>query len=199
VGARRAVFFDRDGVLNDVVHDGDVVRGPVVAADLRVATGAPEAVAAVRAAGFLAIVVSNQPDVARGRTTAGDVEAVHAALRLQVEVDDVLWCPHDGREGCACRKPLPGMMLEAAERHDLDLAASWLVGDRWVDLAAARAAGVAPVLLERPWSWAPTGSGVPPADLVPLYASGSLTSCVERIVAAAAHADPTPTPPGGHG
>ena len=190
--ARPAVFLDRDGVLNEVVLDGDVARGPATVADLVIAPDAPAAVDRLRALGYVLIVVTNQPDIARGHTTQADVDAVHRALRAVLAVDDVLWCPHDGAEGCACRKPAPGMLLEAAERHGLDLSASWLIGDRWVDLAAARAAGVRPVLLERPWSWSRTGAGDPPADLVPLYASDSLARCVDHIAAAF-------TAPGGDG
>jgi D-glycero-D-manno-heptose 1,7-bisphosphate phosphatase len=187
-GRRAAVFLDRDGVLNEVVVDGDVVRGPTAASDLVVVPGAAGELARLAAAGYLLVVVTNQPDVARGRTTLESVESVHAALRRVVAVDEVLVCPHDAVDGCACRKPLPGMLLDAAARHDVDLGASWLVGDRWVDIAAGEAAGVRTLLLRRPWSWEATSAGHPPAGLTPTYAADTLRGCIDRVL------DPNPRP-----
>jgi D-glycero-D-manno-heptose 1,7-bisphosphate phosphatase len=187
-----AVFLDRDGVLNEVVHDDGVVRGPGGVTDLVVLPETRPALDRLRARGFLLIVVTNQPDIARGRTTQRAVDEIHDLLRTTLAVDDVLVCPHDGREGCRCRKPRPGMLEDAASRHAVDLRRSWLIGDRWVDLAAARAAGVAPVLLERPWSWDRTGAGDPPPDLSPLYTAPTLDGCVAHIETATAQSISAP-------
>ncbi len=134
-------------------------------------------------AGFLLVVVTNQPDIGRGRVTAEAVESIHAALREALPaIDAVYTCPHGGPEPCECRKPRPGMLLAAAADLGIDLAASWLIGDRWVDLAAAVAARVHPVLLEQPHSWAPTSAGDPPVGLRPEYAGSTLDACVDHVV-----------------
>jgi D-glycero-D-manno-heptose 1,7-bisphosphate phosphatase len=179
------VFLDRDGVLNEAVVGADgVARGPERVDQLRITPGADRALGALRAAGFVLVVVTNQPDIGRGLVSAGAVDAIHDALRAALPIDAIYCCPHGGREPCACRKPAPGMLLAAAADLGLDLGASWLVGDRWVDLAAAVAAGVTPVLLEHPHSWAPTSAGYPDELLEPTYAGPTLDACVGHILRA---------------
>jgi D-glycero-D-manno-heptose 1,7-bisphosphate phosphatase len=149
VGAlKRAVFFDRDGVLNEAfVRDG-VPHPPASFAELRISAGAARAVRAVRDAGFLAIAVTNQPDVARGTATLAAVDAINAAVAKRLGLDAVYTCPHDDADGCECRKPKPGLLLAAARDHDIDLAASFLVGDRTKDITCGRAAGCATIFLD---------------------------------------------------
>ncbi len=138
---RRAVFLDRDGVINrSIVREGKAYP-PASLAEFELLPGVGEAVAALRAAGFLVIVATNQPDVAAGRQRRETVEAMHARLRAELALDDIRVCYHDDRDRCACRKPLPGMLLDAARRWDIALAESYMVGDRWRDVAAGRAAG----------------------------------------------------------
>lgn len=138
---RRAVFLDRDGVINRaVVRDGKPYP-PDSVADLEILAGAREALVALRAAGFVNVVVTNQPDVATGTQRREVVEAMHARLVRELALDAVKVCYHVAADGCACRKPKPGMLLEAAAEHGIDLAASYVVGDRWRDIAAGQAAG----------------------------------------------------------
>jgi D-glycero-D-manno-heptose 1,7-bisphosphate phosphatase len=138
---RRAVFLDRDGVLNaSLVRDGKPYA-PRSLAEFELLPGVPEALALLRQAGFLNVVVTNQPDVSNGKAKREDVEAIHAHLLKTLPIDAVKACFHTESESCACRKPKPGMLLEAARELDIDLAASFLVGDRWRDVAAAHAAG----------------------------------------------------------
>ncbi len=145
---RRAVFLDRDGVVNDaVVRDGR--PHPPALNDLRVMPGAADALGALRAAGFDLVVVTNQPDVARGTRTREDVDAIHRRLARELPLSAFYVCAHDDADGCACRKPLPGLLTRAARERGLDLARSFLIGDRWRDVAAAQAAGVTSVFLER--------------------------------------------------
>jgi D-glycero-D-manno-heptose 1,7-bisphosphate phosphatase len=98
------------------------------------------------------VVVTNQPDVARGTQTRAGVEALNDLVRSALPVLEVLTCCHDTADGCACRKPRPGLLLEAARRWGLDLGRSFMVGDRWSDVAAGRAAGCRTVLVETPHS-----------------------------------------------
>jgi D-glycero-D-manno-heptose 1,7-bisphosphate phosphatase len=146
---RAAVFLDRDGVLNEaVVRDGKPYP-PDLAADVRLIPDAAEALRRLKALDLPLIVVTNQPDVARGRQTVAEVEAIHRRLRDELPVDDFLACYHDDRDGCACRKPKPGLILEGAARHGADPGRSFLIGDRWRDIDAGRAAGCRTVWIDR--------------------------------------------------
>lgn len=180
-----AVFFDRDGVLNEVRMDGATAAGPRSVEELAIVPGAAGELARLREAGFRLLVVSNQPDVARGTLSRAAVDAVNAALRAELAVDAIYYCPHDTADGCTCRKPLPGLILQGAAEWDVDLARSCLVGDRWVDLMAAQRAGIEGILLERPWSWQHTSAGGPPGDLRTSKAFGTLAACVDWILQAA--------------
>jgi D-glycero-D-manno-heptose 1,7-bisphosphate phosphatase len=178
-----AVFLDRDGVINEAIVGADgVARGPASAADLRVCPDAPEALGRLRAAGFLLVVVTNQPDLGRGLVSKVAVDEIHAVLREALPLDAVYCCPHGGSSPCACRKPAPGMVLDAASDLGIDLGASWLIGDRWVDVAAGAAAGVRTVLLQLPHSWDPTSAGAAPPDLVPDHVGRTLAECVGLVL-----------------
>jgi D-glycero-D-manno-heptose 1,7-bisphosphate phosphatase len=145
---KRAVFFDRDGVLNEAVVRGGIPHPPATVADLHVAAGAADVVRAVRDAGWLAIVITNQPDVARRATTLERVDAINAEIVERLGVDAIYTCPHDDIDGCGCRKPKPGLLLRAARDHGIDLAASYLIGDRAKDVDCGRAAGCSTIFLD---------------------------------------------------
>lgn len=155
--ARRAIFLDRDGVLN--ADHGYTHR----VEDLALLPGVAAALRELKARGFLLIVVTNQSGVARGLYTVEDVHRFHAAMSAEIErhggkaPDDFFLCPHlpDAaieayRKDCDCRKPAPGMIYEAQKKYGLDLARSYLVGDRASDVAAAVAAGVRAVQVVHP-------------------------------------------------
>ena len=138
---RRAVFVDRDGVLNRaVVRDGKPYP-PANVFEVEILPGVAEALQRLKDAGFVLIVVSNQPDVARGTTPRETVEAINAYLASRLPVDRFIMCYHDSEYGCDCRKPRPGMLLAGAGEFDVDLASSYMVGDRWRDVEAGIAAG----------------------------------------------------------
>ena len=103
----------------------------------------------LKRAGFLVIVVTNQPDIGNGLVPAAVVEAMHAKLRGRVAVDDIRVCPHRQDEGCACRKPKPGLLRAAARDWRIDLKGSYLVGDRDGDIVAGKAAGCYTLLINR--------------------------------------------------
>ncbi len=136
-----AVFLDRDGVINHApVRDGKPCSPENVEA-LKILPGVPEALARLKNAGFLLIVITNQPNVARGIQTRASIEAIHAHLMATMPLDDVRVCYHDDADRCACRKPAPGMILDAAREWEIDLASSFMVGDRWRDIEAGLRAG----------------------------------------------------------
>ena len=138
--SRPAVFLDRDGVINAaVVRDGKPYPPADVDA-LEILPGVAEALQSLRDAGYVLVVVTNQPDVARGKTPRSTIDAIHARLRAELALDAIYACFHDDTDHCACRKPAPGMLVDAARDLDLDLSASFMVGDRWRDIDVGVAA-----------------------------------------------------------
>jgi len=142
-----AVFLDRDGVLN-VAPVVDGVPRPPAPEDLRLLDGVEAACAALDAAGLVLVVVTNQPDVARGTRTRADVDEIHRRLAARLPITEFRVCLHDDGDGCDCRKPAPGLLLQAANDLGLDLTRSVIVGDRWRDVEAGRAAGVRTVFVD---------------------------------------------------
>ena len=137
----KAVFLDRDGVINRaVVRDGKP-HPPDSIDELEVLPGVPNALHKLRSAGFRLIVVTNQPDVARGTQSRETIEAMHVRLMSELAVDDVVACYHDDGDACSCRKPKAGALLDAAQRHGVELQRSFMVGDRWRDIEAGQRAG----------------------------------------------------------
>jgi D-glycero-D-manno-heptose 1,7-bisphosphate phosphatase len=143
-----AVFLDRDGVINEAVIRAGKPFPPADIDQLRIVEDAGESLQRLRDAGYALIVVTNQPDVARGTASRGAVDAIHQHLSASLAIDAIYACFHDDRDACACRKPRPGLLLEAAHEHGLDLGHSYLIGDRWKDIDAGWAAGVEPVLID---------------------------------------------------
>lgn len=118
----------------------------------------PDAAAQVqrlREAGFVCIVFTNQPELANGELLPADLEEMHRRMRDVLPLDDVFVCPHDKSEHCRCHKPSLGMVEDAVARWGIDLAASYVIGDRWRDVDAGRAAGCYSILIDRPYSNAP--------------------------------------------
>ena len=149
---RQAVFLDRDGVLNQTVVRKNRAYAPVSLEDFHLVEGVEREVARLRACGLLCIVVTNQPEVARGALDLSTLERMHDRLRSSVGVDDIYVCLHDPAEGCICHKPQPGMLLAAAKKWGVNLKRSFVIGDRWRDIKAGQAVGCYTILLERPYS-----------------------------------------------
>src|SRR5258708_24480752 len=136
----RAVFLDRDGVINRAIVREGLPYPPQSLAELEVLPGVSEALTQLRQAHFYLIVVTNQPDVARGTQTKDIVESMHAVLKAELHIDEFRVCYHDNSANCSCRKPKPGMILDAAGMYNLDLSQRFLVGDRWRDIEAGQRA-----------------------------------------------------------
>ncbi len=144
---RPAVFLDRDGVLTAPVASARGWRPPWTVAEMRLLPGTAEACRRLHGAGWVLVVATNQPDVARGQANVDAIAAIHDQLRKDLPLDDIRVCFHDDVDNCACRKPRPGMLLDAAQALELQLDASWMVGDRPKDIAAGKAAGCRTLLL----------------------------------------------------
>lgn len=179
---KRAVFLDRDGTINIEKEYLNKVK------DFEFIPGVPEAVRLLNQAGILVIVVTNQSGVARGYYTEDDVENLHSHIAGELEssgahVDAWLYCPHhpDGRGSyalpCDCRKPLPGMLLEAARRYDIDLENSTMIGDKLADIEAGHAAGCRTILVR-------TGYGADEEQYVgpQTFVCDDLLSAVKHLV-----------------
>jgi D-glycero-D-manno-heptose 1,7-bisphosphate phosphatase len=173
-----AVFLDRDGVLNPTIGGGPA--SPRSEAEFHLFREAPEACARLRAAGFLLVVITNQPEIARGLLDRETLERMHERLRASLGLREIRVCTHDDADGCPCRKPRPGLILDAARALDVDLRASFVVGDRWRDVEAGRQAGCTTILIDRSWSEAGRAR--------PDHTVGSLGEAVDVILDGAARA-----------
>lgn len=178
----RALFLDRDGVLNDLVADGTASgRSPRSTSELRFVPGARTAVHQAAHANLVPIIVTNQPDVARGVLESSVLADIHSVFRRVIpDLAGIYVCEHSGNV-CSCRKPRTGMLLQAARDLGLALADSWMVGDRWVDIAAAQGAGCRSVLISRPYSWVPNSSGAPEKGLRPTMVATDVLDAVHLI------------------
>jgi D-glycero-D-manno-heptose 1,7-bisphosphate phosphatase len=171
---RRAVFLDRDGVINHAVVLNGKPYPPPTVEEFTLHDGVPEAIERLRAAGLWIVVVTNQPDVATGKQRRDVVEAMHARLASAALFDAIQVCFHSASDGCDCRKPKPGMLMKAADEGQIDLRRSFMVGDRWVDVAAGRAAGCYTFWINR-------GYAEPAAD-APDAVVASLPEAADRIL-----------------
>ena len=147
----RAVFLDRDGVINRALERASKPYPPRTLAEFEILPEVPAACARLKAAGFLLVVVTNQPDVGRGTIKQELVETIHDEMHRRLPIDRVEVCYHPGRGAseCDCRKPKPGMLLRAARKLGVDLAQSWMVGDRWRDIDCGHAAGCRTIFIDR--------------------------------------------------
>jgi D-glycero-D-manno-heptose 1,7-bisphosphate phosphatase len=145
--SRRAVYLDRDGVLNRaIVRDGKPYP-PSGLDELEILPGVAEALTRLQGAGYRLVVVTNQPDVGRGTMAPETVAAVHTRMAEVLPLDAIEVCLHAGTEGCDCRKPKPGMLLRDAAAYGVDMQRSFMVGDRWRDIDAGTAAGCRTILI----------------------------------------------------
>lgn len=147
----RAVFLDRDGVINRATERDGKPYPPRTIAEFEIYPEVPAACAKLKAAGFLLVVATNQPDVGRGTLEQSVVERIHAHMTSVLPIDLVEVC-YDSGQGPSdsdCRKPKPGMLLRAARELGIDLARSWMVGDRWRDVDCGYAAGCKTIFVDR--------------------------------------------------
>ena len=147
----RIVFLDRDGVINRATEREGKPYPPRTIAEFEILPEVPAACAQLKAAGFLLVVATNQPDVGRGTLDQAIVEKIHAYMVSRLPIDRVEVCYHPGHgtSHCDCRKPKPGMLIRAAGVLGTDLRHCWMVGDRWRDMDCGRAAGCQTIFIER--------------------------------------------------
>jgi D-glycero-D-manno-heptose 1,7-bisphosphate phosphatase len=144
----RAVFLDRDGVVNRPIIRNNKPFPPRNTAEVEILPGVLEGLKLLEAHGWYLIIVTNQPDIARGTASRADVEEINQHLSRMLPIKAVYVCYHDDAENCQCRKPKPGLLLNAARDYEIDLAASFMIGDRWKDIEAGRAAGCRSIFID---------------------------------------------------
>jgi D-glycero-D-manno-heptose 1,7-bisphosphate phosphatase len=171
---KRAIFLDRDGVINQKAPEGHYVTKWE---HFEFLAGAGEGIAKLKQHGFTIIVVSNQRCVAKGIISIPELETLHERMRGKLAesgaiIDRIYYCPHETDERCSCRKPEPGMLVRAAKENEVDLRESWMIGDSKADIEAGRAAGCKTAYLSA------TNAGHYDADLV----APSLLGAAEEIV-----------------
>lgn len=149
---KRAVFLDRDGVINRARVEGGRPVSPRKLEEFELSPGIENFVDELKRAGFLLLVVTNQPDLARGRMERAELEKMHRLVRHRLAVDGIYACLHDDGDNCECRKPKPGLLLRAARGRGIDLGRSFMVGDTWRDMEAGKAAGCVTILLAAPYN-----------------------------------------------
>jgi D-glycero-D-manno-heptose 1,7-bisphosphate phosphatase len=144
----KAVFLDRDGVINANLERHGKPVAPTTLAEFKILPGVVEAARRLKDAGFMLVIATNQPDVRNGITSQASMEAMHAEIRKLMPIDDIMICLHNDADNCGCRKPKPGLLLEAAKKHGIDLQSSYFVGDRWKDVHAGKAAGCRTIFVD---------------------------------------------------
>jgi D-glycero-D-manno-heptose 1,7-bisphosphate phosphatase len=144
----KAVFFDRDGVINVAKILNGRPHPPENLSELVITPSAKEVIYKLKNAGFKIIVITNQPDVARGLVTREQVEEINNYLMSRLSIDIFKVCYHDDVDKCECRKPLPGLIIESAKEYNLDLKHSYVIGDRWKDIAAGEAVGCKTIFID---------------------------------------------------
>jgi D-glycero-D-manno-heptose 1,7-bisphosphate phosphatase len=148
----RGIFLDRDGVINrGLLHNGKPFS-PRMFEEFEILPGVKNALDSFRDMGFINIVITNQPDIARGLMDIEELNKMHSLIRGILAVDDIFVCPHDENDYCLCRKPKGGMLIEASKKWWIDLKTAFMIGDTWKDMIAGKEAGCETILVDMPYN-----------------------------------------------
>lgn len=149
---KAAVFFERDGVLNQVAVRHQHQIQPLQVSDFKVNTALRPRLDELKRAGFVLLATTNQPEVSRGRLSRRELDSMHDLLQRELPLDGILLCAHEEADQCTCRKPRTGLLTEAAFKWHLDLERSYVISDKWQDAQAAHVAGCTSILVQSPWN-----------------------------------------------
>lgn len=144
----KAVFLDRDGVVNKIILKDGEPHSPRSLSEFEFTENIEEELRRLKKAGYIVIIVSNQPDIARGKMDVSELDKMNDMIQANLPVDDILICPHDDVDDCSCRKPRPGMILHALKKYNIDANQSFFMGDGWKDMEAAKNAGCKGILID---------------------------------------------------
>ena len=151
---RKAVFLDRDGVLNQVVfHPGiNKPSAPWKIIEFKFIDGVKKPLDELKEMGFLLFIFSNQPDISRGNIEKGTIEQINTIIYEQFPIKEIIVCPHDDKDNCSCRKPKPGMIVDLSKKYDINLKKSFVIGDGEKDMIAGKNAGCFCILIDTPYN-----------------------------------------------
>ena len=147
---KKAIFLDRDGVLNKVVlrEKGKIIGSPKSLKELKLIPNIKKVTLSLKKRGFLLIMITNQPDYLRKKNSKKNILQINYYLKKKLFLDDVFVCFHDDSSKCVCRKPKPGMLFKAKKKHKINLKKSYIIGDRWRDIEAGKKAKCKTILLD---------------------------------------------------
>lgn len=148
----KAIFLDRDGVINKIVKRDEKISSPQNLKEFEILPDASKSLGAFKKMGFLNIIITNQPDINRNLLKIEDLQKMHEYIIEKLPVDDIAFCPHVNEDNCPCRKPEPGLIFRSADKWSIDLAKSYMVGDSWKDILAGKAAGCKTFLLRKEYN-----------------------------------------------
>ena len=151
---KKAVFLDRDGIINQVVYHDDINKpsSPWKMEEFKLIDGIKKHLDELKKNGFLIFIISNQPDIKRGNVDKETAEKINKILYEKFPIDDIMVCPHDDLDNCSCRKPKPGMIIELSKKWNVDIKKSFLIGDSWKDIGAGKNAGVKSILIDKSYN-----------------------------------------------
>ncbi len=149
---QKAVFFDRDGVLNYLVKRDGSFYSPQHFEDFQLVAGAKKVIDNVHKMEYLVIVISNQPDISRGKLAQSDLDKMTDLLFEKLNIDDAFYCTHDDDNDTGCRKPALGLFFTAQKKYNIDLNKSFMIGDTWKDVEAAKNAGIPMILIDKDYN-----------------------------------------------
>ena len=149
---QKAIFLDRDGVLNELVYRNQGFFSPRKLSDFKITIDSKDFTKYTSSLGYLNIVISNQPDISRGLLSENILDEMTNLLHYNLLIDDVFYCVHDNKDNCKCRKPLAGLIFDAVKKWDIDINQSYFIGDSWKDIEAAKNADVSYFLLDRDYN-----------------------------------------------
>ena len=145
---RKAIFLDRDGVINKTIIKNGLPFSPSSFAELEILPGVKESILKLQKLNFLCLVVTNQPDVSRGKIEKKTVIEMNNYLKDEIKLDDIFVCYHDDHDNCKCRKPKSGLLLDAGKKWDINLKKSYMIGDRWKDIESGKRAGCKTIFID---------------------------------------------------
>ena len=145
---KKAVFLDRDGVINKAYIKDGLPKSPNSLNELKILPGVKESILRLKELDFICLVVTNQPDVPRGKINKNTVIEMNNFLKKEIELDDIFVCYHDDKDNCNCRKPKPGLLLQAIKKWNVDFKKSFIIGDRWRDIQAGEKIGCKTIFID---------------------------------------------------
>jgi D-glycero-D-manno-heptose 1,7-bisphosphate phosphatase len=144
----KAIFLDRDGVINQVTLQNGKPHPPKNLRELKLLPKVTDALKILKDEDFFLFVITNQPDVSRGAISRSEVEEINQFLRNSLPIDDIFTCYHDDYDNCDCRKPKPGSILRLANQYNITIDKSFMIGDRWRDIEAGASAGCRTIFVD---------------------------------------------------